>query len=475
MIDQCLAVLHTYTTRRMLMLALAVGGIFETAMLIMMTGGSGPPDKHMNGLTGMNQLGLPLMLGGFLIAVQAKFQFVHPRARLMPNYRAPHLAVLVLLLTCLGVVLPLLVSACGQHAVLGILAFSWLFLAIVIWQMQTMSGVMTIVSLALYFSFFNATAAYFWMADDAALLWPRIGLMLVGLTGIVAWFWRLTQMREQDSDYLVPVQSGFTQQSRMEKSEGRQLISRWVTRRPLMRWITDSWHDRLATISTPDEATRPRLLRYGMGMMPAPVMAVNVLLIVLAITTVQTFIVGSMNQGDSGASKITMLLATQGAIFCAMAPMFASQAIAIRRTRLGQDLLLPLRREALVDGLLRQFVLLVLWAIVPMAAMVLATTMAFAPEQLTARNIAAALITGLAMQPLLVGLPFRFSLISSGLKRLVLMILTLYLLFGIAAGVFLSLKFVGYAMGICLAAAVVVVGLLSVRWARSVWLAAELG
>lgn len=466
-----LAVAHTYTSRRWMVLA-SVGGLLCLAAMLFAMGRAS--DNMQGGVMGMNSLALPLMIGGLLLAMQAKYQFVHPRARLTPGFATPHIVVLIVLLLCLVMLYPMVASWHLHYAPLGALAFSALFVALVVWQIQVMSGLLSLASLALFFSYFQPTIAAFWVADAPGLALPRIAVFLVGLVGIGAWLWRLTIMREQDGDYLVPVQSGFSQQSRMEKSEARQLISRWISRNPLQRLAVDSWHDRLATLPPQSEADRPRLLRYGMWMVPMPLMAVQMLVMIVVIALVQFLMFNSMKTGEGGIQPGPMVLG-QLAILSLVTPFIGCHMLATRRTRLGQDLLLPLTREALIDGFRRQLVAMLLWTLGPAAIGAAVAAPLIAPDVITLDKVFAAVATGIAIQPLMLALSLRLALIQSGLKRMFGMVLVLYLLMGIAVVSFSTFTKAGYGWGALIVVMTLALGIWSLKWARRAWLNAEFG
>lgn len=466
-----LQVVHTYTSRRWIVVAVAIGALWLTFMLFLL---GKDVNESQNGVMGMNFIALPAMIGGLLLAMQAKYQFAHSRARLTPGYTTPHLVVLVGLLACLVVFYPLLASWHLEYAPLGVLAFTMLFTALVVWQIQNMSGLLSLASIGLYFSFFQPTFAQLWVADVPGFLIPRVAILLAGLTGIVAWLFRLTRMREEDSDYLVPVQSGFNQQSRMEKSEARQLVTRWIARSPLHRWGVDSWHDRLANTAPQSEAARPGLLRYGMWMLPWPFIAVQMLVMMVAIVAMQYLVLSGMHANDTKASVVLPVLAQFG-FLCLFVPGLACHMLATRRPRLGQELLLPITREALVDGLRRQFINLVFWATAPSVLLLAIFAPIYAAEYVTLENVVAAVTTALALQPMSIGISLRLALVQSGLQRIAGMLLLLYLLVGLAVGVYFTFTLVGLVWGALFAAVVLALGLLSVRAARNAWLNAELG
>ena len=470
MIAQCLQVVHTYTTRRLLILGVAVGFLFCCLFLFIASS-----DEQVFGQMAFACLGFPMMIGGLVLASHAKYQFVHPRSQLIPGYATPHLLVLVGLVLCLTLLYPLVVAWRINGDVVGLLAFAALFVSMVLWQIQTLSSLLSLAVLAIFFSLYSPAVLLFWTADLPELLPARLGLLMLGWTGIAAWLWRLPNMSEQDSDYLIPVQSGLGNQSRVEKSEARHLVTRMIAKHHLHGWMIDRWHDQLAQVKAPAEDKRPRLLEYGMRTLPVQVMVPQMILMIVSIVTVQYYVMSGLHGDSEHNTSLVPMLVGQCGFILLLCPMMASQMLAMRRPRLAQDLMLPMTREALVDGLFWQITQSVLWALVPTLVLVVLATWALARQYFTPLNVVAFCCAATAVQPLTIVASLHMALIQSGMKRLFCLLLAMYPLAGLAVGIFFTFLNAGPIVGTIFAAAVFALGYVSFGGARHAWLKAEFG
>ena len=408
--------LSTYTSRLTLVLVALVGLLLLIGMLFVAEPSSGNDPGRL--AVAAQFVALPVMLGVLLITQQGKYQFVHPRARLVPGFATPHLTILIGLLALLTIACPWFASTRLGYSPLGMVAFSSLFAALIAWQVQSLRSWLMLLAMAMYFSFFHPTAAQLWIGTESGWTGYRLAILAAGWLGIVLWLVRLTRMNDGDNDYLVPVQQGFGNTSRMEKSESRQLLAAWVARSPLHRWGVDMWHDRLATVTTPPESVRPRLLNYGMWALPLPVASLQFLMLAASIVCVQLIVLTGMSQGDGSRSvEFATTMWSQFGFFCLLVPLLSCHLLATRRNRLAQDLMLPLTREALVDGLRRNLIAINLWALVPAAVVVLVGIWQFVPERLTALNVASAALVGVAVQPVMLATAMRLALVRSGIAR----------------------------------------------------------
>jgi hypothetical protein len=468
--DSLLQVIYTYTTRRWMMWGM-FGGVVLLALFLF--GASQSRDPAQAVFVGQ-LLALPLLVSTIMLAIHAKWQFVHSRARLMPSYAPPHLAVLAMWLGVLLIGYPIVVSQVLQVPTLGLLAFSAVLGATVAWQIQSMRGVVNLLLLLLFMSFYVPSLAEVWLDDGSDYVPFRIAAVVGGVVGIGLWLLRLTRMREEDDDYFLPVQPNGTNASRIEQSESRRWTARMLSRNKLGSWITDRWHDRLASFPPHSEPTRWRLLRYGTMSIPAPVLAFNFLAMACVITGFQYVVFTSMvKDSDSNAMPI-MILAQLGGFSVLVIPL-VGQFLSIRRPRFAQDLMLPMTREAYVDGLFRSMVETGLWGMLPLLLVVVGAMAKLAPQYFTWVYLVAGLVTIVSLVPLAAAVSFRLVLVSSAMTRTMVLIGMMYPLVGLAIGIFAVTVYVNVALGVVLGALLVGMGYAACRWAREVWLAAELG
>ncbi|WP_442482727.1 hypothetical protein [Aeoliella sp. SH292] len=468
--DSLMQVIYTYTTRRWLMWGMFGGAMLLALVVAAASYTSGIPHPMLVG----QLLGLPLMLGILWLAIHAKWQFVHSRARLYPNYAAPHLAVIIGIAVVMLVVYPLALSQLLRAPTLGVLAFALLFGAAVVWQIQSMRVTLSLVSLALWFGFYVPGIASVWLNPDARYVPFRIAAIVIGAAGFGAWLYRLPRMMEEDDDYLLPIQTNAANASRIEKSESRRLLARMISRSWFTSWVTDRWHDRLAKMSPARERDRGRLLRYGTVSIPAPMIGLNLMVMAVLIVAMQYAILTSDRDAGFSTRVPAMILGQLGGFSLFVLPIIC-QFLSQRRGRFAQDLMLPMTREAYVDGLFRSVVVSGLWGMLPVLLVLVGATTIIAPQYFTWTYVAAGLVTIAALVPIAAGISFRMVLVGSGMKRMLVLIVLLYPLIGVAIGLFAITAYVNVALGFVLGALLVGIGYAACRWARRVWLDAELG
>lgn len=463
--EQWFAALHTYLTRRK---ATAVIGLVSLVVLILLclvgSSSSAAPPKLAAFFIGMPSMAIVLFL-----VQQAKWQFVHPRAKLMPHFAFAHLSVLGgLLLLSLGIY-PVVASQLLGVSTLGIASFSILSGSISVWGMHLMRQSFNFAAIALFYSLYISKFSWIWIEPTPELVPIHIVAIAAGWIGIGLWLRRLARMTEEDDAYLIPVQAQFGQASRMEKSEARRTVALIFSRNKLRGWITDRWHDRLARITPQSNSERRGMLRYGMT--PTPVFVRNIFLMGMMVSIAA--LISIMDIG-LGPHKYFGAIA-QCSIFTLIGSMMISQLLATRRARLSQELLLPMTRQTLVDGLLHVSVIDCLQLICVSCITIAALTAWLIPEYLTPLNIAAMLLAILSVQPLLIGSGFRAGLITSGMERFSMMLLILYAAMAAAAGVFALSFFIGLVYGAILSVCIAAIGWKVIQSARQKWMNVELG
>ncbi len=471
---QIAAVLNTYFTRRWMMLGLALGALFVTVGLI---GVSFTTRQTLEPMMVMQLVALPTMLVLTFLVQHAKWQFVHSRARLMPNYAEAHLLVLFTLLMLAVVVYPLVASRLLNISSLGIMAFVMLLGGTVAWAIHTMRPLFVLAYMALFCSFLLPSIVPLWLADEPRYSLPRWGLLALGTLAVGLWLRRLPRMTEEAEDYVIPVQ-GNMGASRMEKSEARRVMVLTLSRARLHMWLADRWHDRLAALSPHDEASRPQLLRYGFAPVSAPVRALFFIFLAIMVGLTQSVIVSGLNSSDAerglNAARSGAMIATM-AMLAFMAPVLMSQLTATRMPRLAQELLLPMSRRALVSGLVRTVGGEMAMLAVLGGVLMLAGAMLLTPDLVTVTNTTAMLMALVSVQPLMFAISFAASLIRSAIARLLLMVGLLYVVLGCAAGVFALGYYISLTGAGIVALGLFLGGMGLIRVARSMWMRAELG
>lgn len=344
--DQLWQVAMTYLTRRSIVVA--VGLAFLLLSLMLFAALVGPfADKDVPKVIAV----LPCAVAGFIV-IQAKAQFAHPRAALLPNFARPHLLVLMILLAVLLVAWPILVSGGVGVQAVNVAALSIAVAATSIWGMQRNNG-LQIVSVAIFLSGIFPWEGNWWFKSGHVYQACHVVILLAGWAAIVAWLWRLAGLREEADDYQQVFNLVRGAKSGGESSERRRLIARTMGRLRWLAWLGDRWHARLPNLRSEERFRPPQLLQYGFGAAPPVFSAVMGAVIMIGVTAawLAGFRAFAGNQGSDGFSNGNgmwfYLL-----IYTALPGTIAGQTLAERRPRIAAEALFPLTRSQLIDGLL---------------------------------------------------------------------------------------------------------------------------
>jgi len=293
-------------------------------------------------------IGIPLLFGPMILVLQAKAQFAHSRSRLLPSFAMPHLAVLAGLLVALTIAFPLTIAACCRLDPLGITALAVAMAAPTIWAAHTNRMWGMLVGLVVFFSTMTQAGAGWWVLPSASA-WPIHAVILaIGVTMQAGWFWRLAQLREEMDDYQTTAQWAGARKTGIEVAEQRRAIANQMRRSKLMSWVSDAWLRRLGGYYGGNQFGLARLLRYGFGQ-PAEVQGLFMAVFFYAFTIFMAKYSYSAQGLQSGPPFGAMLFYL---IFATMFPGFtAGELLAQRRSRIATEMLRPLARGQLVDGL----------------------------------------------------------------------------------------------------------------------------
>jgi hypothetical protein len=301
----------------------------------------------------------------FMLSTQAKWQFCHPRGRLTPGYLTAHLIVAAALAVAAVGALPL--SAALFHLnPLGAAACAVALAAPFLWASHSGNQLFNLLALAQFFSLYSDRVARLWFERESASTYmPFHAVVLVaGWTAIAAWFWRLSQLREEMRDYELPLQGQVGVSTRLERMLSARAAAARLLKNPSTRVICDLWHDRLANLHATSIRGRQRLLRYGFSALPPFAMGVWMGLALLA----ALWLVSQSALTAKVSSHVNAVLPSF--IFFLVMPTFASASgLLMRRARMPQELLLPISRREYVGGLLKRLAngAIVSWAVAHLA------------------------------------------------------------------------------------------------------------
>jgi len=294
-------------------------------------------------LATMFSVAIPIVAGmPFFVAV-AKWQFVNPRARLMPGYTRPHFAAIFAVLAVLLVANPLLQAFCQGMSPLGLLAFSLLLGGLFLHSIHFQKGVYVLPTMAVY---------RFWLSAADDFQAAHIAIALTG-AAMVGWsLWQLTTLSEEDEGYFItPFGS-----SRLERALQERLKGRKMARGGLGFRFSDRWHDRLST-----SLESPR--QYGWGRFSHAQQAIGVGLG----TSVYGLFLGCMALWIKGQFGVSPSVLVSAITFIAPA-LGATLVLRSRRVRMASELLRPASRAAYFDGLIGSLARLTLYFWLAMSA-----------------------------------------------------------------------------------------------------------
>lgn len=344
MFEQIKHVGKTYLTQRYVWwMALFAGVIMLPNFLAMAGPKRGTPDgaHPMLFLVGMPMfLLLPLLVG------QAKMQFAHSRARLLPRFMPAHVAVLAGILLLLFVVFPSMLAIVAGFEPLGLLALAVAIGASAMWGSQINRFAPMLLALIAFYSLMTRPGLDWWVLRAADHL-PVLGVIfVVGAAAVCAWLWRICHMHEEAADYQNVYALMLARRTGSEAVEQRRIVATQLGRNQLTSRISDWWHERLGGYYGGSPAGLVRVLRYGFGANPVEVQG---LFFATLIVTVGIFFNQFSFLAQAGASFGAIFFMAQFAIL--LPGQIGGELMAQRRPRIANEMLLPLSRSQLIGGL----------------------------------------------------------------------------------------------------------------------------
>jgi hypothetical protein len=473
MFEMIKPVLLTYATRRSVQWGIGLGGGFYLLIIFAMAMHDHSRYGEFRTGGGSGFIGaFASAFAAYLLVSQAKWQFVDPRARLLPGFARPHLLVLTAL-AVIGILLaPLLEAIAARLSVVGYLAFTTALASSFIWAMHANSGPGTMLSMLLGFSMMSERVRYFWVSPESVeRFFPlHATVLLAGWAAIAAWLRRLVRMTEESDDYSIPIQAQSGSATRMERTQA----SRNILRSKLSNGLwnggpSDGWHDRLIHYHARTIRDRQRLFRYGFAPQP---FEYSVCWTALWMTTVTLLIRWQSSSADVALAFNAGSLAP----FVFFPALMPGQFLAMRRARMTQELLFPLSRREFVDSVLLELarVLVLSFAVLGAVALLLVNVIPFAPFDFPISKVLAAFAMVAAVQPFFFAVNVYTALWNSALARLGIMMAAMMPLMAVTTGAILPLKYRGPTLTLGIAATVLPLGLWFVAKARHKWLNAEL-
>jgi hypothetical protein len=460
MIHQLPQVLLTYATRRSLWLVLAFGLLCvgpSAALAIVPDHAPGERAPFM-----MFSIGFATGVVGWILVTQAKWQFCDQRARLLPGFAGPHVAVL-LAIAVVGLGLyPWALGAMGG-APLGIVACAIGIGSCFIWSTHGSHWLLGALAIVQYFSLMFHQGREFWTSTRFAPL--HAAILVAGWIALVAWLRRLTAMREEDDDFLVPMQAQQGSATRMERSHSGRVVARALVRSAWQRLLSDWWHDRLANIRATTVRGRQWLLRYGFTPTPMefPAIMMGAMFFIMFYMMSRS---GMFSAKGAGVPSYNIMMI--------MPAMATGGMLAMRRARMSQELLLPLTRRQYIDGVLAAAARSALTGWIPVHGALIALLLATTSALVDAPFVATLTALSLGVQIFTFAVMARSAQNPSGGSRMVMTFASIFPPM-IAATAGAAALQAGYPLATWLIAlALAAVGLAYLRRVRARWLELEL-
>ncbi len=460
MLEQIKQVGMTYVTQRYLWFGLALLGLIiaPNLLVLMVSPRAGPVPLFI--------FGMPACLAAPFLVGQAKLQLGHPRARMLPHFRRAHLLVLSIILVTFFALYPLVLAWLSRGYTLGFVATMLAIGAPMIWGAQLNRFGPMLVAWVAFYSLIVPAGAKWWLDPTNAVLHSII--LVVGSGLIILWVWRIATLTEEMDDYLNVYQAMLARRTGSEAIEQRRVVAAQIRRNKSMEWIGDWWHARLGGFWGTSKWRLIRLLRYGYTPTPIEMQGVFMLAMFLAMG----IFFSKFNLSNNGGAFAGLWFFAMFGIL--MPGNMAGELLAQRRPRLATEMLLPLSRSQLIDGLLAATArnALVLWLMMNVGIgfiMLLAGTPVLLADALKFLLVSASLMVAT------MGISLRVSIWPSLAKRMFVIWIGTCALAGPALGLWAIRKEWGDAPLLLLSGIALAVGALMTRNARRTWMNTELG
>jgi hypothetical protein len=455
----------TYITQPYLWYALVFFGLILVPNIIVSAGPRrGTPDgaQPMLFVIGMPLLALVPMLVG-----QAKTQFGHARARLMPNYLPAHVIVAAGILLTLFVLYPLLESQIAGFQPLGVLALAVAIGAPALWGAHFNRFAPMLVSLVVFYSLLTTWGLHWWIIDSSQHVAIHAAIFAAGILVGIVWLWRLSHLREEMDDYQNVYQLMMSRRTGSEAVEQRRIVASQVRRSRFISNVGDWWHARMGGYYGGSPAGLMRILRYGFGASPVEVQGLFFALMVLCLGI---FFTQFSMLSQSGAMSGSFFFFAQFGIL--MPGQMAGEILAQRRPRIASEMLLPVSRVQLVNGLLGASALnaITLWVLVNVA---LGVVVAMTEQPPTLQTVAMFLLLSSVTMLAAMGISLRTAVWPSLAKRLGALWLSWIVLFPPMMAWSVFRDKIGDASFVIIGCVFAGVGALAIYLARRAWLNLE--
>ncbi|TWU00520.1 hypothetical protein Pla108_14720 [Botrimarina colliarenosi] len=450
----------TYTTRPMWWWFLGIAGLVLLLTLVVAPRNDEPFDPEEIVLVPIWLSVAPIVFAA-LLGLHIKSQFVTPAARVMPTYRTPHLAVVVMLtLLVLGVV-PLVTAVGYGLSPLGAMTLAISIATLTYWAHHHRLAALPAV--AILFSLPEPLVARFWF-DPAVNGWPlRLAILIAGWWGFARWLRHVHAMHEERSDYLIPpIGAAFHRPSRSERAEQRKIAARAIQKHPYwIAWLLDPRIDR--TLARPRPLRFVELMRLGNGPQSTETRAL------LGCAMFGVMWVGMAEWIDPQMIRQAPLMA------CFMPTILMSTLIEPKKPLIETELLRPVTRGRYYSTLLTEWLRDALFFAAGLATFVIVLYSVYLPKYVTPANLVMLVSYVAACNLLLCSFSALLASKFNAMARMTILYVPMMAMIGL--GVWLWSLHESYGVGPLLAAALVygVIAALLLRAAHRRWCNYEAG
>ena len=345
MLEQIKQVSLTYLTQRYLWWVLAFLSLMGLPSLLMLAHSSSGPNSDA-GQEMLFAIGMPMFTVLPFLVGQVKMQLGHSRARLMPQFFPAHLTVLGGILLTSFVLYPWLLADLSGAEPIGFIALAFAIGVPAIWGAQLNRFSAMLISLVVFYSLLTDWGLHWWIIDASSHRGVLAFIAVAGVISVIAWLARLCELTEEMPDYQNVYMAMLARRTGSEAVEQRRVVAMQIGRNQLMARVGDWWFDRIGGYYGGSKAGLVRILRYGFAAAPVEVQG---LFMALTIVSIGIFFTKFSILAKAGANFGGMFFFIQFSML--MPAQTAGELLAQRRPRIAWEMLLPLSRAQLVNGL----------------------------------------------------------------------------------------------------------------------------
>jgi hypothetical protein len=254
----------------------------------------------------------------------------------------------------------------------------------------------------------------FWILEAGDHLGLLAFIFAAGVALVIAWLVRISHMHEEANDYQNMYALMLARRTGTDSSEARRVLASQIGRNRLASQIGDWWHERIGGYFGGSPAGRARLLRYGFSASPVEVQGLFFAAMVVAVgvffTRLSFFASGGAFGGLFFLAGFAILLPGQ----------VGGEMMAQRRSRMANELLLPLSRKQLFDGLFAASISnsMRLWLIINSALAIVGLTL---KDQIPVQTVAMFLVISASITFAAFAMSMRTAVWPSMVQRMVVL------------------------------------------------------